>query len=565
MNHIKDKKTIDYLKAILITAEKRCVEQNLSTPEMFAGHVQLIANEQHAKNPEKPKVEVGLIPLEVGKGQKTTVNDLVFTIDGKSITSYFVVKNTAEKGVKLTQDDLTAYRPDVAASRIAKHLADPQANPLSTSKTLSEPKITPVSLPEIPQTATTLNLAQQLIQDAQAKLNQQPQPSQGSTTPLASKESNDLGNSLGNSLLEMMNASNQQPQPKETQEEARSTDTQEQNPDLTPTNPNVARLNKLCQSIRKNEIGANQFANLFKELGGQQQYNALSLTGDVIKIVSNLAQGGANGIEEERMNQIRNRVNAIEAEDRKIKNLMVSVGASLEQIESIQPAPQITSEPISEIVDSPWDEPESTVSSAVSPPPEPIAKTKIETEPKSTQPETAIDRLLKSNASIEQKLTAIEETLDRQLEELIATRELLEAIQESIERSQPEQEATETIVDEVETQEITSEQIDAYLIDVLGSVDPKKVNQHLQKEGFIVTANDDKTQLTIKEIDMDAIYPIYSATLNDGKWEINSEISDNYKTELIDKIESAMQLTTQDKEQSSENERQPSSQPELVA
>jgi hypothetical protein len=648
MNHIQDSKIINYLKNLLDAAVKRCAQENITSPQLYAGYVKLIAKEQNEKDPSKPEVEVGLMPIDVGRGkQKKTVEELVLSVGDKSITSYFVAKNSAAQGEKLTAHELTAYRPDVAAERIANYLTDPQAYPLESTKNIPQktnvkevPDIVPVELPITTTNtqnspAAVVTAAEKLLQDMGINSTQ---TSQTPTNPVSQTTQNTitgLGDELLSNLETPVNKTTTPISPIPPATDPQKAEAISSTPDIatpqtensfSPPKTNTKKINQLTKIIRNNVSPTlDATSDAMKQIGAQQGYNSMTLMGDVIHIASNFIKGVEGGIQEERLNQMRNKMNVVALEEKNLKVLMQTVSASYDAAVSLQnssvPTPVITvPEPNEEIPV----EPSVTTSTPTEPnfetqpeiaTPVPVVEEilseveSIATETKvelnsAKKEQTPIDKLLASTASIEEKLKAIEETLDKQLEEILAAKKLLQTMNEKIQEyitlhsqaSPAPENASETVTENVDRQpapeviqtekpqlstelnedlwadtsrvevqnsqgnldldeefraidEIDESQLDELLIDSLLSTDTRSVNPLLASENLAIAVSEDGSEVSIKEISNGLVSKIFSANLTDEGWEVNSEISPDYKIELIEQIneaaEKAIELPSQ--------------------
>ncbi|PSB10639.1 hypothetical protein C7B62_08660 [Pleurocapsa sp. CCALA 161] len=222
----------------------------------------------------------------------------------------------------------------------------------------------------------------------------------------------------------------------------------------------------------------------------------------------------------------------------------------------------------------------------------------VESEP------TAIERLLKSKAPIEEKLGAIEKTLDKMLEELTNTRKALESLQTSIQSPQqqnhdkvleteaktdiaavnnisgaevpvrteidteivteakshfeaakevevPEVEVDSTRTsraDEVSSSDVSSpdENLDigSELADTISSYegDLTRLNHYLKSANLQIDIAESGSSLKIEELENGIPNILLTAEANGKEWDINSQISDSVKLDVMNSFIEAEEL-----------------------
>ena len=219
------------------------------------------------------------------------------------------------------------------------------------------------------------------------------------------------------------------------------------------------------------------------------------------------------------------------------------------------------------------------------------------TLPAPSKPEpadTAIDKLLKSNASLDEKLDAIEKTLDKMLEELIKIEKNLEAIQASLKSNSAEQtnvsstpapkpnsedmvieteaktevevvannpmaevpirtdietevvaeaktetEATEKAeVPEITVDSAPDYDIDREMADLISSYegDLDQLNDRLKIHQLQINLSEDRHKLSVCEIDNGVAFLVFEAQAEEKGWKISSQINDSTKLDILERF-----------------------------
>ncbi|NJO98602.1 MAG: hypothetical protein HC764_23525 [Pleurocapsa sp. CRU_1_2] len=170
-------------------------------------------------------------------------------------------------------------------------------------------------------------------------------------------------------------------------------------------NQNLQAAGNLNQSIGK----------ALKDMA-KGEINPIQLYGDTLNIIGSFINGIPAGIQEARLKSIIQQMKLVEEKKRAIDLKMERVGDDF--ITSENKSPRSNTDIFNQAVSKP--EPELKTSAAPpSPPPPTPSKPEPQTQSQPKPADTAIDKLLKSNASLDDKLDAIEKTLDKMLEELI--------------------------------------------------------------------------------------------------------------------------------------------------
>jgi hypothetical protein len=207
----------------------------------------------------------------------------------------------------------------------------------------------------------------------------------------------------------------------------------------------------------------------------------------------------------------------------------------------------------------------------------------VESEP------TAVERLLKSKAPIEEKLGAIEKTLDKMLEELTNTRKALESLQTSIQSPQQQnhdkvleteaktdiaavnnilgaevpvrteidteiiteakshfEAAKEVEVPEVKVDSTPDENLDigSELADTISSYegDLTRLNHYLKSANLQIDIAESGSSLKIEELENGIPNILLTAEANGKGWNINSQISDSVKLDVMNSFIEAEEL-----------------------
>ena len=161
------------------------------------------------------------------------------------------------------------------------------------------------------------------------------------------------------------------------------------------------------------------------------EVNPVQLYGDTLNIIGSFINGIPAGIQSARLKSIAQQMKLVEEKKKAIDLKMDRVGDDFITSESKPPVAN------TDVFNTSVPKPETKFKNTAHAPTHASA-----TPPAPSKPEpadTAIDKLLKSNASLDEKLDAIEKTLDKMLEELIKIEKNLEAIQASLESNSPEQ------------------------------------------------------------------------------------------------------------------------------
>lgn len=309
------------------------------------------------------------------------------------------------------------------------------------------------------------------------------------------------------------------------------------------------------------------------------EVNPIQLYGDTLNIIGSFINGIPAGIQEARLKSIAQQMKLIEEKKRAIDLKMDRVG---DDFIASEHKPAVTN---TDVFNTSVPKPETKFKDTV---PAPISPTK--SVPNTPEPtDTAIDKLLKSNASLDEKLDAIEKTLDKMLEELIKIEKNLEAIQASLESKaqatnpspipNPEDMVIETeaktevevvandymaevpvrteietdivaearteteAAEEVEVPETTVDSapdydIDREMVDLISSYegDLDQLNDRLKVHKLQINLSEDRQLISVSEIDNSMAYSVFEAQADSEGWKISSEINDSAKLDILERF-----------------------------
>ena len=351
-------------------------------------------------------------------------------------------------------------------------------------------------------------------------------------------------------------------------------------------NPSIAKAIKTTNQNLRAAGNLNQ--NIGKALKdmAKGEVNPIQLYGDTLNIIGSFINGIPAGIQEARLKSIARQMKLIEEKKRAIDLRMDRMGDDF--IASDKP-PVSNAEVFNTPVSNP--EPELKAAPTISTPPVP-SEPKPQTQWQAESEDTAIDKLLKSNASLDDKLDAIEKTLDKMLEELIKIEKNLEAIQASLEPQaqatnpapNPEDMVVETeaktevevvandymaevpvrteiktdivaearteteAAEEVEVPETTVDpkpdyDIDREMVDLISSYegDLDQLNDRLKVHKLQINLSEDRQRLSVSEIDNGMAYSVFEAQADSEGWKVLSEINDSAKLDILERFVEAEQ------------------------
>ena len=606
-NRIQDPNQINHIKSILEASVQQCQQGGMYAPEIYIATAQRIADTYSLQDNNYPRITFNSKEQKL-KGQENTVPELTASIGDRTSTSYFLIKDSLPQGTKASPEQLTHLRPDIVSARIAANLGIVQPPPITASATIppinsAVPITAPVQTGTMPTQAMpgaiptshapSMSKAQAIAQTVIPATNS-PQPS--TTTPnsavagLAALVTPPQANSHNPPTFTEENnfALNNNSNAPITERIRNANITA---PLISPvSNPNPIHNPKMAKAIKATNHNLQTAGNLNQNIGkalkdmAKGEVNPIQLYGDTLNIIGSFINGIPAGIQEARLKSIARQMKLIEEKKRAIDLKMDRVG---DDFIASEHKPPVTN---TDVFSTPVPKPEPKFKNTAAVPTNP-------TPPEPSKPEpadTAIDKLLKSNASLDEKLDAIEKTIDKMLEELIKIEKNLEAIQASLESNSPEktdlssnptpqpspqdmvieteaktevevvannymaevpvrteietdivaETKTETeAAEEVEVPEITVDSapdydIDREMVDLISSYegDLNQLNHRLKVHKLQINLSEDRQRLSVSEIDNDMAYSVFEAQADSEGWKISSQINDSVKLDILERF-----------------------------
>jgi hypothetical protein len=555
-SRIQDPHQINYVKSILEASAQQCQQEGMYAPEIYLATAQRIADTYSLKDSNNPRITFNAKEQMV-KGQDNPVTELTATIGDRTSTSYFLIKDSLPQGTKASPEQLIQLRPDIVSTRIAVNLGVIQPTPV----------ISPVMAGVIP----TLNIpSMSKVQVIAQTMTPEPPPpplnsvvagftalTQAPETANKANPNNSIFTAPEANKIAPMAQSNQifnanltappilQAEPIHNPEMAEALNSQ-----------NLQTAGNFTQSIGK----------VLKDMA-KGEINPIQLYGDTLNIIGSFINGIPNGIQEARLNSIAQQMKLIEKKRTAIDLKMDRVGDDFIASES---KPAISS---TDVFKTSVSNPESRVKTSPALP--------ATSQSTSKTADTAIDKLLQSNASLDDKLDAIEQTLDKMLEELIKIEKNLEAIQASLVSNAPipvpnpedmviETEAktevelvanafraevpvrteietevvaeakTETAAaEEIEVPEITVDltpDLDRQMADLISSYDGDldQLNDRLQAHKIQINLSEDRQLVSVSEIDNGISFLVFEAQAGEEDWKVASRINSSTKLDILE-------------------------------
>ena len=574
------------------------------TPEIYIATAQRIADNHSLQDSNYPRISFNSKEQRL-KGQHNPVSELTASIGDRTSTSYFLIKDSLPQGTKASPEQLTHLRPDIVSARIATNLGIVQPLPMTTSATippinLGVPSTVPVQPGTMPaQTipgaiptshVPTVSKAQAMAQTVPPAV---PQPQPPTNAPnsavagLATLAVSNQANTQNSSTFTNENnfALNNNTAPIANQFTNTNIGTQPALPPIPQPEPiHNPQMAKTVKATNQNlQTAGNLNQNIGKALKdmAKGEVNPVQLYGDTLNIIGSFINGIPAGIQEARLKSIAQQMKLVEEKKKAIDLKMDRVGDDFITSES---KPPVTN---TDVFNTSESKPEAGFKTTPTP--------ANSTPPVPSKPEpadTAIDKLLKSNASLDEKLDAIEKTLDKMLEELIKIEKNLEAIQASLESNSAEQtdisstpapipnsedmvieteaktevevvtnnptaevpirtdietevvaEAkTETeAAEEAEVPEITVDSapdIDRQMADLISSYDGdiNQLNDRLKVHKLQINLSEDRQRLSVSEIDNGTAFSVFEAQADGEGWKVTSEINDSAKLDILERF-----------------------------
>ena len=598
-NRIQDPNQINYIKSILEASVQQCQQGGMYAPEIYIATAQRIADTYSLQDSNYPRVTFNSKEQKL-KGQQNPVPELTASIGDRTSTSYFLIKDSLPQGTKATPEQLTHLRPDIVSTRIATNLGIVQPATVTTSATippinLRVPNTAPVQTGTMPAQAMpgaiptshppTMYKAQAMAQTVAPETPQPPNatpinsaaaglaalatPTQANTQnpPTFIEENNFAVNNSSNAPIANRLPNNKVAAPPMSPF-----------PQPNPIhNPNIAKAIKTTNQNLQTAGNLNQ--NIGKALKdmAKGEVNPIQLYGDTLNIIGSFINGIPAGIQEARLKTIAQQMKLIEEKKKAIDLKMDRVGDDFLASEPKLPLAN------TDVFNTSVPKPETKFKNTVPAPTSPNKPVQSKLEPA----DTAIDQLLKSNASLDDKLDAIEKTLDKMLEELIKIEKNLEAIQASLEPQaqatnpapNPEDMVVETeaktevevvannpmaevpirteidtdivaetkteteAAEEVEVPEITVDSapdydIDREMVDLISSYegDLDQLNDRLKVHKLQINLSEDRQLISVSEIYSGVTSSVFEAQADGEGWEVSSEINDSTKLDILERF-----------------------------
>ena len=592
-NRIQNPNQINYIKSILEASVQQCQQGGMYAPEIYIATAQRIADTYSLQDSNYPRVTFNSKEQKL-KGQENPVPELTASIGDRTSTSYFLIKDSLPQGTKASPEQLTHLRPDIVSARIAANLGIVQPPPVTTSATIPPidrivPSPVPVQTVTVPTQAmpgamptshaTTMSKAQAMAQTVAPETPQplNPTPINSAVAGLAALATPSQANTqnppafIEENNFALNNSSN-------APIAERIPNVNVTAPPVSPiSNPNPIHNPKIAKAIKTTNQNLQTAGNLNQNIGkalkdmAKGEVNPIQLYGDTLNIIGSFINGIPAGIQEARLKSIAQQMRLVKEKKRTIDLKMDRVGDDF--IASEHKPPLANTDVFNTSVPKPETKSKDTV-------PAPT------TTPAASKPEpadTAIDKLLESNASLDEKLDAIEKTLDKMLEKLIKMEKNLEAIQASLELNTPnpipnpedmvvETEAktevevvannpmaevpvrteietdivaeakTETeAAEEVEVPEITVDStpdIDCQMADLISSYegDVDQLNDRLKTHKLQINLSEDRQRVSVSEIDNGITFSVFEAQTDEEGWKISSEINDSAKLDILERF-----------------------------
>lgn len=603
-NRIQDLNQIAYVKNILETAVNHCQQSQMYVPEVYQATAQRIADLNSLNDPTKPRITFNTKQQAV-RGQDSPITELTATIGDKTSSSYFLLKDSLPVGTQPSQEQLTYLRPDVVSARIAASLGIAQLSQTATTPTIPTPNNNVVISPPL-TTTPPISKAGEFVQginttQPQANVLNSPMPiretvaeqlaalATGTVSQVASPVS--AAATSSSNLYQNTVVSAPVPTSETYSDPTNPLPLQPQAPQPIHNPQQAQIIQGTTENIKLTGKLSNSVGQTLKQMS-KGQINPIQLYGDTLQIIGQFLMGSAAGINEARLEKIMKQIEKIEQEKEAVDKLRKQTGQKLMDLGQnpvVESDINLTQNQTTVFPPQPQSSPTKTSAAPV-----PTAKIESTVEARTTNSQvesepTAIDRLLKSKAPIEEKLGAIEKTLDKMLEELTNTRKALESLQTSIQSPQQQnhdkvleteakidiaavnnisgaevpvrteidteivteakshfEAAKEVEVPEVEVDSTPDENLDigSELADTISSYegDLTKLNHYLKSANLQIDIAESGSSLKIEELENGIPNILLTAEANGEGWDINSQISDSVKLDVMNSFIEAEEL-----------------------
>jgi hypothetical protein len=605
-NRIQDLNQIAYVKSILETAVNHCQQSQMYAPEVYQATVQRIADLNSLNDPNKPRItfntkqqavrgqDIPITELTATIGDKTSSSYFLIK------DSLPVGTQPSQEQLTYLRPDVVSAR--IAASLGIAQL--PQTVPTPTISTpnnnvvISPPPTTTPTMSKAGAFAQGINTTQpqasvlnspmpirETVADQLAALATETVSQVPSPVPAAATSSSNV-NPYQNTVV-----SAPVPTSETYSDPTNPLPLQPQAPQPIHNPQQTQLIQGITQNIKLTGKLSNSVGQTLKQMS-KGQINPIQLYGDTLQIIGQFLMGSAAGINEARLEKIMKQIEKIEQEKEAVDKLRKQTGQKLMDLGQnpvVESGINLTQNQTTVFPPRPQSSPTKT---SAAPVPTPKIESTVEARTTNSQVEsepTAIERLLKSKASIEEKLGAIEKTLDKMLEELTNTRKALESLQTSIQSPQQQnhdkvleteaktdiaavnnirgaevpvrteidteiiteakshfEAAKEVEVPEVEVDSIPDENLDigSELADTISSYegDLTKLNHYLKSANLQIDITESGSSLKIEELENGIPHILLTAEANGEGWDINSQISDSVKLDVMNSFIEAEEL-----------------------
>ncbi|MFM2313384.1 MAG: hypothetical protein RLZZ04_2660 [Cyanobacteriota bacterium] len=625
-NRIQDPNQINYVKSILEASAQQCQQGGMYAPEIYIATAQRIADTYSLQDNNYPRLTFNAKEQTL-KGQNNSVPELTASIGDRTSTSYFLIKDSLPQGTKASPEQLTYLRPDIVSARIAVNLGIVQPQLMTTTSATIPPierevtnaapvqtrtiptQVTPGAIPtsHAPFLSKAQAIAQTITPEAFSPHPSAPTPNSAVAglaalaicpkgLASASKAVYHKGISEGVSFRTTSFRTPEQAKDQVNQnpptliEEKNFTlnnstapianQIPHANKAASPVLPPIPQAEsihnpQMAWGIKTTTQNLQTAGNFHQSIGkalkdmAKGEINPIQLYGDTLNIIGSFLNGIPSGIQEARLNSIAQQMKLIEEKKRAIDLKMDRVGDDFITSENKPPVSN------TDVFNTSVPNPDAGLKTSPTPP--------AQSQPTPKAADTAINKLLKSNASLDDKLDAIEKTLDKMLEELVKIEKNLEAIQASLESNTPDlipnledmvvetkaktevevvannpmaevpvrteietdviaEAKTETeATEEVEVPEISVDptpDIDRQMADLISSYegDFDQLNNRLKPHKLQINLSEDRQGVSIFEVDNGVAFSVFEAQADKESWKVSSQINDSAKLDILERF-----------------------------
>ena len=559
LDGIQDTKVLSYLKNLLEKAEEKFKSNGETTPNVFLGRVQLEVDKSNERAKEQGKNMHVRVDME--KVNDKGVRDLVFNVNGKKTSTFFIQHRLGENFAQKLR-----FRPDMVAKKA-------QNSPKGEKLNESQAEYSQVK----PQQQKALGREDEpfpSFDEDKPTSQQQPRSNEADEIPLEFLDNDDepfpsfdedkpisqqqpRSNEADEIPLEFLDNEDEpfpsldEDKPISQQQPSIETESSEEFSDSgkTKLQQKTSRVSQMTRFLEKDLTPSlDELSNALKQLEYAAPYNPAN-NAVLIETVSNAIKGGIEGLNEGRLEALKEKDRANADLYKGNQNLNKSVQNKYQHLRHLQnnlPPERTSVEIEEESLISTEDAPdvqmrenvrlsreatkdfEAPIPEAIDYDPPNIEVDVLEEEDiledEVYQPD-AIEKLLKSDRTIGEKIDALEEVMEQQTELLLAQKELLEQINVKLDRQIAQLEAKMPVRDENE--------VNDRLKSTLLQKDPKEVNEVLEENYYQVTAHElDRLEIT----DIELGHVAFSAQQFDDNWEFESQLDEDSKRIFLEQI-----------------------------